>query len=775
MTATRRTLLLGGAASTGLLLLNVIVLTGWLAPLRAVIGFPIAAVLPGALALRALRITRRTGWDWLLLAVTFSLAALLVLGVTLGLLPGPALSPAGCLVGLDLLVAALAAAAALRERHRPAGSAPSARADPAGAAAVRSIAADLLGAAAAPGIAAVLLGVAAVVLVVVGADRLNSGGTWVPTAAGLGTAAAALTASVLAGRRHRVTAAATGIYLVALAVLLATSLRGLGVTGHDIKIEYRVLLDTLAADSWHPGGIFVGYNSCLSITVLPAFVSRLLGLAAIDVYRVCFQVLFATVPVGVFLLARRRLPTGSAVCAAGLFIAFPAFVNDMPMLNRQEIALIFFVALLGAVFDVHSPRGQRAIVFGVAAAGLTVSHYTSTYLTAAVLLTAWALRWLRSRRLPLPGWRTAQSPERIFGLGRGAVAVSLMALAWAVASGSAATFADGLTQAATAVLHRASVSSDSSRYSLISADGRPPTDGEALTGYVDAIRRADPMPDTATVPAACAPRLLPSDTLTSTTAGAALSRAGVAPHRLNDVSRDAAVLLFQGGSVVGCAVLGWRRRREGCEALACLAGGAIVLLAVSVVAPQLTDSYGLLRLFQQLLVLLAPLVVLGLNLAVRPLRRTGPAVATAVTVGCLLTTSGVVPQLVGGYVPQLNLNNAGPYFHAYYADDSDLRVAAWIRRHLSPGSYLVADSRDTANLRSMTHLYPQEGLAPGGIPGDAYVGLTTVGENAEVAMAVAIVGERVLRYTFPVSCVSAGRPLVHETPQHRLYGPVVSP
>jgi uncharacterized membrane protein len=745
MTVAKRNLLVGVAA---LVLLNLIVLTGWLPMLRAVIGFPVAVVVPGALALRALRITNRTGWNWLLPAVTLSLAGLLAIGVILGLMPGAALSPTGCLVALDLLIAVLAVAAALSERHRPATPAPPVRTDPASVA----------------GVMAVVLGAASVIMVVVGAYQLNAGGTWAQTAAGLGTGAAALTAAVRAGRRHRVTAAATGIYLVALAVLLATSLRGIGVTGHDIKIEYRVLLDTLAGGSWHPGGIFVGYNSCLSITVLPAFLSRLLGLAAIDVYRVCFQVLFATVPVGVFLLARRRLPTGSAVCAAGLFIAFPAFVNDMPMLNRQEIALVFFVVLLGALFDVHSPRWQRAVIFGVAAAGLTVSHYTSTYITAAVLIIGWALRGLRS-------WRTPYRSRRILGLGRAAVTLTLMAVAWAVASGSAGTFAGGLTQAATAVIHRASVSADATRYSLISADGRLLTDDEALTGYVEAIRRADPIPGAPAVDPACVPRLLPPDTLTSTSAGTALSRAGVAPHQLNDVSRGAAVLLFEGGGVIGCAILWWRRRREGAEVLACLAGGSLVLLAVSVVAPQLTDSYGLLRLYQQFLVLLAPLVMLALH----PLTRRAHAIPTAIAVGCLLTTSGLVPQLVGGYVPQLNLNNAGPYFRAYYADEGDLHEATWIRRHLSPGSYLVTDSRDTANLRSMTHLYPQEGLAPGGIPGDAYVGLTTVGEDAKLAVAVAIVGERVLRYTFPVSCVSAGRQLVHETPQHRLYGPVVEP
>jgi uncharacterized membrane protein len=748
-------------AVAGLLVLNLIVVTGWPAPLRAVIGFPVAAVLPGALTIRALRITGRTGWNWLLLAVTLSLAWLLAIGLCLGLLPGAALNPIGSLLALDLVIAALAVAAVLCARRWPAaGAAPELRVTPSG------------GAGSGAGIAAVALGAVAVILTVLGANRLNAGGTGSLTATGLAVAAAALAAAVLAGRRHRVTAAATGVYLVALAVLLATSLRGIGVTGHDIKVEYRVLLATLDSGSWRPNWLFVGYNSCLSITVLPAFLARLLGLAAVDVFRVCFQVLFAMVPVGVFLLARRRLACGTAVCAAGLFIAFPAFVNDMPMLNRQEIALIFFTVLLGALFDVDSPRWQRATLFVVAAAGMTVSHYSSTYITAVLLTIGWAARFLR-RRWPARAGTAGTPPRQVLGLGRPAIAVTLMALAWAVLSGSAATLATGLYQAASAVVDRASVSADAARYSMFTRENRPLTDSEALARYATVVRQSDSLPPgTLAPPPECAPRLLPSDTLATTSAGAALSRAGVPPEQLNDAARGAAVLLFQGGGVAGCIILWCRRRREATEALAHLAAGSLALLALAVVAPQLTDSYGLLRLYQQFLVLLAPLIMLSITVPVGWLgARAGltAAIAGSVAVGCLLTTSGLIPQLTGGYVPQLNLNNAGPYFRAYYGDHDDLSEASWVRRHLRPDAYVVTDARDSGNLRGLTRIYPQEGLVPGAVPSEAHVGLTISGGSAD---AVAVAGERVLRYTFPVSCVAAGRPLVHETTRYRLYGPV---
>ncbi|WP_127501894.1 DUF2206 domain-containing protein [Actinoplanes solisilvae] len=755
-----------GVAVVGLLLLNLIVLTGWPAPLRAVVGFPVAVVLPGALAMRALRISHRTVWNWLVCAVALSLAGLMGIGVLLGLLPGGGLTTIGCLLALDALIAALAVTVVLCERRWPViETRPALRIVPSWDAGSRT------------GIVAVALGGAAVILTVLGALRLNAGESGALTTTGLVVAAAALTAAVMAGHRHHVTAAATAVYLVALAILLATSLRGIGVTGHDIKVEYRVFLNTLDSGTWeHPSKLFVGYNSCLSITVLPVFLARLLGLAALDVYRVCFQVLFAIVPVGVFLLTRRRLPGAAAVGTAVLFIAFPAFINDMPMLNRQEIALIFFVVLVGALLDVHGPRRQRTILFVIAAAGMAVSHYTSTYITAAVLMIGWAFRLLR--RLPLPrADRPARPARGDLDLGRAAVVVTLAAVAWTGLSGSAATCANELIKAADAVIERASVNSESTRYSLI-ADKRPLTDSETLAKYAAAIRLGVSVPSGAPPPPECAPRVLPADTLGATGAGTALARAGLPPQQLNDVARAATVLLFQGGSVVGFAIL-WRRRRKTNGPLASLAAGSLALLVVAVVLPQLSDSYGLLRLYQQFLVLLAPLVMLSvivpptwLAARVPRVRRLTAAIAGTVAVGCLLITSGLIPQLVGGYTPQLHLNNAGPYFRAYYADDGDLGVARWMGRHLRPDAWVITDNRDTINLRSLTHLSPQEGLVPGAVPIDAYVSLTTVDGNTGLAVGVATFGERVLRYTFPVACVAAGRPLVYEAAQRRVYGPV---
>jgi hypothetical protein len=811
----------------GLVASNVLVATGTAAGLRAAVALPTAVIVPGALALRALRLPSR-GWDWLLHAVALSLLGLLAVAFTVSLLPGHLLTPVGCLVGLDVLVLATTIAGI-----RPAGPDPRFWRDlPAtrsrsllaadwrrvlavgwlrGAGRPRLTAAGWRGVVA--GGATVGLGAAAVGLAVAGADRLNRGGDATLAVAALAAAAGALIPAAVAARHRHTTAAATGLYLLGLAVLLATSLRGTGVTGHDIKIEYRVFLETLHRGSWRPGGPFAGYNSCLSITVLPAFLVRLLGVAPLDVFRVCFQVLFATVPVGVFAITRRLLPAGYAVFAAGLFVAFPTFVNDMPMLNRQEIALIFFTVAVLTLVRSGAPARRRAVLFTLLAVGLTASHYTSTYVAAGLLAAAWLLRQVR-RRIPrrrrsaprTPAARLVPAAHGLLGLP--AALLIALAIGWAAVTGSAAALGGNLRDTAYAVAARAGVSSASARYSLV-APVRPATDAEAFRLYAAYLRETGTDAGVPTPPADCAVALGPPDLLATTAGGTLLEQAGIRPATVNTTLRRAAVALFEGGALAGC-LLWWLRtdRRRGrhrrrhpdrrsrrrnpdpqsrrpggdrpraVDVRPELATAAVVLLAATVAAPQLSDSYGLLRLYLQLLVVLAPAVllalVMGLRLVVgagRRWRRAAlDAAVGAVAIGCLLTTTGLVPKVTGEFPPQLNLTNAGPYFRAYYATPDDVAAMRWVTANVAGHGYVVADSRDSANLRAMTPLYPLEGLLPGAVPADGYLAVSSPDGRSAVAMAV--LGDRVLRYTFPLDCVTAGRTLRYAAGPRRIYSPV---
>ncbi|HET9516268.1 MAG TPA: hypothetical protein VFO77_00930 [Actinoplanes sp.] len=797
------------AALLGVVALNLLVLSGEAAAARSLVGLPVVLLVPGALTLAALGGPARRGADRILHTVALSVAVLIVLGLVLALLPGAALTTRASLVAFDVAVVALGAVAGRRRlgavagrrrlgavagprrrRDRPAQPRPDTA--PTGtrlplltsvAIAARVVLPGYLDAyglrrfdigltAAMVGLSA---GVNAVALAVYGARQLNAGGGAGPAVAALAVGTVAFLGAVVAARAHRTGAAAVVVYLLGAAVLLATSLRGAGVTGHDIKIEYRVLMDTVTAGSWSPGGPYPGYNSCLSLTVLPALLAKLLGLSALDVLRVVFQLVFAVVPVGVLLIARRLLTPGYAVLSAGLFIAFPTFVNDLPMLNRQEIALLFFTVGLLSLLDT-GPRRQRAVLFAVAAVGLTVSHYTSAAVAAGLLTGAWVVRGVR---LALARRFAGLGRHRLPALWPAALAMIVLVVGWAALAGSATAFAVDLAATARAAFGGAPVLSDSVRYSPVSG-GASLSDDALLTRWSEQLAEQRSDDGVRPAPAPYQVVVLAPDELPETAVGRAVARTRVSPEALNSGVRKGFVVLFQVGAVVGCALLWWMSRRRPAVVLAELGTAGLGLLGASLVVPQVTDSYGLLRMFQQLLPVLGIAVVVAVLAGGRLVALHAPGrlrraprstvftFTAVVVVTAVVALSGLLPRLTGGYAPQLSLANAGSYHRAYLATADDLALAAWIRVNLPKDTLLVADSRDTANLRALTPLNPHEGVLPGSIPDDAYLLLQVGGTEA---VATAVIGDRVIRYAVPADRLTAGRSVVHTHGSHRLYAP----
>jgi hypothetical protein len=186
--------------------------------------------------------------------------------------------------------------------------------------------------------------------------------------------------------------------------------------------------------------------------------------------------------------------------------------------------------------------------------------------------------------------------------------------------------------------------------------------------------------------------------------------------------------------------------------------------------PALSRGHGVPQVYQQGLLVLAPAIVVLLAEALSRTGRASRPILVAVVAGTLVTTSGPLPQLLGGDTARLNPGNGGPYVRASQASAAAVDTARWIRAHLPPGTAVYADSVGTASLRDSTGAYPVEGVAPGTV--DAGAHLVVHVDGAGEARAVAVLPDRVLVYTFPAACVTGGRPLLHSTGDQRVYGPV---
>lgn len=693
--------------------------------------------------------------------------------------------------------------------------------------------------------ATILGGITAVAVAVFGATRLNNGLGGRVTLIALLLVLATFAGLALWRNQIQPGAIAGTIYLLATALLLMTSLRGWYVTGHDVQREFQVFELTRSLGRWEIARYDDGYNACISITILPTLFARWTGVSSPYVFKLFFQLLFGLCPVLVYHLARRFVSGGLALVASIYFVAFPTFLQDMPFLNRQEIALLFLTAGLLCLFNPHVELPRRKLWFCILALGMVLSHYSTTYEAIAVLLVAAALRWavpllwsltgaIAPRALHLVETRWIWAVLLAGGIGlsqlvdvRIAVAATLNAMmVCAVAPSSAEAARDHGVPRRQAWLRRrtrssalgvgaiafvivasavwvgpltgtsggvvktvasslaglsgrqpGSKSSDTS-YSLFS--GAKPSPARLLEKYRqdppglsgDAATRYDP-----TTVARYATPIVEPPPLPATSLGAALAEtSGVSLPRLNGLVRQGsagALQLFIVLGLFGCVFA--RRRRVAASAdLLYLGAANLVVLGLQVALPGLSVDYGLLRAFQQSLLVLDVFLVVG-SLALVPHRfaRWQGAVAATVALCFLASSTGVVTQLLGGYGAQLHLNNAGEYYDIYYVHPEELAAGRWIRDNIDvrPGASLQSSVQsDSFTFPALQIIeVPAKGndIFPTLVRRDSYVflGYTNVQKREST---VSYSGD-LITYRYPVDFLDAGKDLLYSTAGSRVY------
>ena len=327
---------------------------------------------------------------------------------------------------------------------------------------------------------------------IIGAVRLNNGAGDGVTLAMLITAACVFT--LLLAKREQlnpgtITAA---IYFISLAMLLMTSLRGWYTTGHDIQEEYRVFELTKTNGDWNISRFQNAYNACLSITILPTMLWQVTRVDDPYIYKFFFQLLFALCPVFVYRITRRRMSSALAIIAAIYFVAFPTYFQDMPFLNRQEIAFLFVAACMLLATDTAMPLRACRIKIGLFSVGVVLSHYSTAYVFAGTLVLGWVgyrswrlivairRRWRSSRSRPEHAGR---SRPRLIGLGNVILVLASIVLWNGIATHTSNGLGTTLTQAVGSFRQGPSSGTRSSdvSYSLFSPN--TPSDSQVLTQY----------------------------------------------------------------------------------------------------------------------------------------------------------------------------------------------------------------------------------------------------------------------------------------------------
>lgn len=564
------------------------------------------------------------------------------------------------------------------------------------------------------------------------------------------------------------------IYATSLGLLLGTSLRGTNITGHDIVQEYQVFQLTATNGIWNMNFLRDAYNACLSITILPTIWQKLTGLADPYIYKLMAQIVFAMLPVVIYLTAKRFSGRRQAFLAALVFMTFPVFLQDMSMLVRQEAAFFLLSLALMTVFDPELRARPKSALTLILLGGMIISHYSTSYITIAMLLAAKVLEVLirvtkhTVRRRAANLW-TPLTWSTIFAL-------TLITYLWNAqvtkTSSSIGRTIGGITTNLPHLLDR-NFASGQSNYALLGAQLTP---AQNLASYVaSAAKLFRDLPSSSYYPNTLTdqyPLKLKSETLSPTTDFVNTIGLGkVNWYNIFEFLRQIYAKLIQVLLLLAVGFMFLRPRATRIPRQFQLIGiGALAMVLLQVLLPPSIIDYGLLRLIHQSMIVLAiPMVLVALRLMdlIRIRELWSIRVFSVVLAGFFVVMSGLANSITGGHKPALALSNSGFYYEAYYAHDDELAAFNWLKSHAPIGAVVNADEFVRRQMVTYIGVYPRPSLAPDAIAEEAYA---YVGHNNLSTDKVPLYYQGILTYhSVPTDFLDTAKDEVYSTQSVRIY------
>ena len=122
----------------------------------------------------------------------------------------------------------------------------------------------------------------------------------------------------------------------------------------------------------------------MSISILPTIFSNLLHIKDEYVFKLIYQIIFSFAPLTVFLILKKYVNSIYAFLGSFYFISQFQFMQQMPALNRQEIAILFFSLCILLFHDDEVKPLLKKLLFLVFFVSMTVSHYSTAYIALAL-------------------------------------------------------------------------------------------------------------------------------------------------------------------------------------------------------------------------------------------------------------------------------------------------------------------------------------------------------------------------------------------------------
>jgi uncharacterized membrane protein len=148
----------------------------------------------------------------------------------------------------------------------------------------------------------------------------------------------------------------------------------------------------------------------LSLTVLPAILRSITKLRLLAFFQLVVPAILALLPVAIFASVRSvpRWVTSGRIAprpglafavVTGIIFSSVAFSSDLVSITRQAMATTILAALVMVLLDRSMSKHSARVVIGLLIVTIAFTHYTTSYLLAAVLVCAWPISLIWER-----GW-----------------------------------------------------------------------------------------------------------------------------------------------------------------------------------------------------------------------------------------------------------------------------------------------------------------------------------------------------------------------------------
>jgi uncharacterized membrane protein len=147
--------------------------------------------------------------------------------------------------------------------------------------------------------------------------------------------------------------------------------------------------------------------------------------------------------------------------------------------------------------------------------------------------------------------------------------------------------------------------------------------------------------------------------------------------------------------------------------------------------------------------------------------------ASVLAVTFFASSTGMITQALGGYDPQLHVNNSGTYYNIYYLHPEEVVGIDWLVQHRPSGSAGAVQSEIQTDRYTFTRV---QTLAPLNTLNDMYPGLVRKNSyvflgyaNVHNGQSTVPVNGDLVTYQYPVNFLDDNKDLIYSNGGARVY------